>query len=193
MNSNPERRGPLSGLRVIDTSTLYAAPLIATLLADHGAAVIKIEPPGGDEYRNFTGRMWSLMARTKRSLVLDLNTDAGRDELRAMVPGTDVMVVNMPTAGLKKRGLDFDSLSAINPRLIMAHFSGFGLEGPYAGRAGNGTTSESLAGLTHMTGEADGPPVLPSVPWATAWPPTPAPSPCWPPATTAWPTAARAG
>ena len=155
--------GPLKGLKVLDTSTMYAAPMIATLLADHGADVIKVEPPGGDPYRAHPA-MWTVVARNKGSVVLDLKTDADCDRLRRMIPGIDVIVVNMPPALLKRRGLDYDTLSALNPGLVMAHFSGYGLTGPYAARAGNGTVSEAFAGYTNMTGEADGPPVMASVP-----------------------------
>ena len=155
--------GPLKGLKVLDTSTMYAAPMIATLLADHGADVIKVEPPGGDPYRAHPA-MWTVVARNKGSVVLDLKTDADCDRLRRMIPGIDVIIVNMPPALLKRRGLDYDTLSALSPGLIMAHFSGYGLTGPYVARAGNGTVSESFAGYTNMTGEADGPPVMASVP-----------------------------
>lgn len=155
--------GPLRGLKVLDTSTMYASPMVATLLADHGADVIKVEPPGGDPYRAHPA-MWTVVARNKGSIVLDLKSDGDCDRLRRMIPYIDVIVVNMPPALLKRRGLDYETLSALNPGLIMAHFSGYGLTGPYAARAGNGTVSEAFAGYTNMTGAADGPPVMASVP-----------------------------
>jgi formyl-CoA transferase len=155
--------GPLAGLRVLDTATLYAGPFISTVLADHGADVIKIEPPGGDGYRHGAHRMWPLLARNKRSVVADLRGKDGADLVRALVPDLDVVVVNMPARLLAENGLDYDSLRAINAGLIYVHVTAYGLDGPYGDRPGSGTLGEALAGLTHMTGAADGPPVLPSV------------------------------
>ncbi|NKY58952.1 CaiB/BaiF CoA transferase family protein [Nocardia flavorosea] len=160
--------GALAGLRVIDTATLYAAPYLATLLADHGADVVKIEPPGGDSYRHHPGRMWPLLARGKRSVELDLRSEAGCAALRRLVVDTDVLVVNMPLATLRKRGLDYSTLRALNPGLIYVSVTGYGQDGPYADRPGNGTIAEAFSGLTHVTGEQDGPPILPSVPTGDA-------------------------
>jgi formyl-CoA transferase len=154
--------GALAGLRVLDLASLYAAPLIASLLADHGADVVKVEPPGGDGYR--ATPLWPLVARGKRSVVLDLTDPAGRAALHGLVAAADVVVVNEPTGRLARRGLDPAGLLAVNPGLVVAHVSGYGSDGPYADRPGNGTISEAFAGLTHMTGAPDGPPVLPSVP-----------------------------
>lgn len=164
----PVTGGPLAGLRVLDTATLYAGPLIATLLADHGADVVKVEPPGGDDYRHHPGRMWPLLARNKRSVVLDLTDGAGREELLDLVAAADVIVLNMPPATLAKRGLDHATLLGRNPTLVIAQVTAFGLEGPIADRPGNGTLAEARAGLTHITGDPDGPPVLASVPLGDA-------------------------
>lgn len=160
--------GALDGLRVIDAASLYAAPFIATLLADHGADVVKIEPPGGDPYRHYPNRMWPLLARGKRSIELDLRDPEGLAVLRRMVAESDVLVVNLPPDTLQKRGLDYATLAARNPKLIMVSVTGFGLDGPYRDRPGNGTLGESYTGLTHMTGDPDGPPVLASVPLGDA-------------------------
>jgi crotonobetainyl-CoA:carnitine CoA-transferase CaiB-like acyl-CoA transferase len=160
--------GPLSGLRVLDTATLYAGPLISTLLADQGADVVKIEPPGGDDYRNHPGRMWPLLARNKRSVVLDLTDAGGREELLNLVAAADVIVLNMPPATLAKRNLDHATLLKHNPALIVAQVTSFGLDGPDAARPGNGTLAEARVGLTHMTGDPDGEPVLASVPLGDA-------------------------
>lgn len=143
-------------------SSLYAAPFLSTVLADHGADVVKIEPPGGDSYRHVPTRLWSLVARGKQSLVVDLRTDEGCAQVRELVAAVDVVVVNMPARLLERRGLGWETLSAINPSLVMVVVSGFGLDGPYADRPGNGTLAEASAGLTHVTGDPDGPPVLPS-------------------------------
>ncbi|KJE22523.1 putative acyl-CoA transferase/carnitine dehydratase [Frankia torreyi] len=158
--------GPLAGLRVLDAASLYAAPLLASLLADQGADVVKLEPPGGDAYRA-TG-FWPLVARGKRSVVLDLADAGERAALRGLVAAAHVVVVNEPAARLATRGLDPDTMLAVNPGLVVAHVSGYGADGPAAGRPGNGTMGEAFAGLTHMTGDADGPPMLPSVPLGDA-------------------------
>jgi formyl-CoA transferase len=162
----PGRGGPLAGLRVLDTASLYAAPFISTVLADHGADVIKIEPPGGDDYRR--GAMWPLLARNKRSVVADLRSRDGAGLVRALAGDLDVVVVNMPARLLAEVGLDHDTLRSINPDLIYVHVTGYGLDGPYAGRPGSGTLGEALSGLTHMTGAPDGPPVLASLPLGDA-------------------------
>lgn len=160
--------GALAGLRVLDAASLLAAPLISSVLADHGADVVRLEPPGGDPYRESARHLWALTARGKRSLVLDLEVAEDRRRLHAVIPGIDVIVVNEPTARLQRRGLDHETLTALNSGLIYVHVSGFGLDGPAAGRPGNGTLAEAFSGLTHMTGDPDGPPVLPSVPLGDA-------------------------
>src|SRR5919197_3956369 len=155
--------GALAGLRVIDTATLYAGPFITTLLADHGADVVKIEPPGGAPYRHTDSRMWPLLARNKRSVVADLRAQDGAALVRALAAESDVLVVNMPRKLLLRVELDYDTVSALNPDLVYVHVTGFGADGPYADRPGNGSLAEARAGLTHMTGSADGPPTLASV------------------------------
>lgn len=158
----------LAGLRVLDAASLLAAPLITSVLADHGADVVRLEPPGGDPYRESAHHLWALTSRGKRSLVLDLESAEDRQRLHAIVPSLDVIVVNDPTARLQRRGLDHEALAALNPGLVYVHVTGFGLDGPASDRPGNGTLAEAYSGLTHMTGEPDGPPVLPSVPLGDA-------------------------
>jgi formyl-CoA transferase len=152
---------PLADLRVLDISSLYAAPLAATMLADFGADVVKVEPPGGDSFRGT--RMWPLVARGKRSVVLDPRSEDDRASLRALAASADVLVENLPAALLVERGLDWATLSALNPRLIMLSVSCFGRTGPYAERPGSGTIGEAFAGLTDLTGPAEGAPTLSSV------------------------------
>jgi len=108
--------------------------------------------------------MWTLLARNKRSIVLDLATDGGRDELLELVGAADVIVLNMPLATLAKRGLDHATLLVRNPALVIAQVTAFGMDGPEADRPGNGTVAEAYSGLTHMTGDPAGSPVLASVP-----------------------------
>ena len=152
---------PLAGLRVLDIASLYAAPLAATMLGDFGADVVKIEPPGGDGFRR-TG-LWPAIARNKKSVTLDLRQPEGCAVLRELVKHADVMVENYPARVLEQRGIDWPSLSAINPRLVMLSLSCYGRTGPYADRPGSGTIGEGFGGLTHLTGPADGAPLLPSV------------------------------
>ncbi|MGD9792535.1 MAG: CaiB/BaiF CoA transferase family protein [Acidimicrobiia bacterium] len=166
--SSTNNGGALAGLRVLDTASLYAGPYLSTMLADHGADVVKIEPPGGDDYRHFSTKLWAACGRGKRSVVLDLRSDSGCDTLRRLAGEFDVMVFNLPPATLLKRGLDYDTLHALNPDLIVVQVSGYGLDGPFADRPGNGTLGEAFSGLTYMIGETDGPPVLPSFPLGDA-------------------------
>jgi formyl-CoA transferase len=153
--------GALAGLRVIDMSSLYAAPLAASILADFGADVVKVEPPEGDGFRGT--KIWPLVARGKRCIALDLRTPEGVAVFKQLTAQADVIVENYPPEVLQKRGLGWDVLCALNPRLIMLSISCFGGNGPYAGRPGSGTIGEGFGGLTHLTGEADGPPMLSSV------------------------------
>jgi len=153
--------GALAGLKVIDMASLYAAPLAATIMADFGADVLKIEPHEGDQFRN--SKMWPMVARGKRCLALDLRAADGIETFKALVAQADVVVENYPAAVLAKRGIGWDVLSAINPRLVMLSVSCFGATGIYSERPGSGTIGEGFGGLTWLMGESDGPPTLPSV------------------------------
>jgi crotonobetainyl-CoA:carnitine CoA-transferase CaiB-like acyl-CoA transferase len=161
--------GALDGLRVLDISTLFAAPQIATVLGDLGADVVKVEPPQGDPLRAMgaqrDGRslMWALAARNKRSITLDLDDEAGRDLLHRLVERAGVLVENFPRSTLERWHCTYDELAARNPRLVMVSVSCYGATGPYRDRPGAGTLAEAFGGLTHMIGEADGPPMLPSI------------------------------
>ena len=152
---------------MLDLASLYAAPMVATLLADHGADVVKVEPPAGDTYRAWPA-MWAVVGRGKRSLTLDLTQPDGCALLHRLLPSFDVVVENLPRRVSEARGLTPEAIRATNPRLVVVSASGFGHEGPYAGRPVNGTLGEALSGLTHMTGEAAGAPMLPSVPLGDA-------------------------
>src|SRR5260370_10863079 len=140
------------------------------MLGDLGADVVKIEPPGGAPMRRMgvirdgVSRNWSWVARTKRSVMLDLDADADRVTFDALVDVADVLVENL-TPGVRTRwGCTFDELTVRNPRLVVVAVSCYGLSGPYADRPGAGTLAEAFAGLTDLTGEPDGPPMLASVP-----------------------------
>jgi crotonobetainyl-CoA:carnitine CoA-transferase CaiB-like acyl-CoA transferase len=161
--------GALHGLRVLDISTLFAAPLIAAMLGDFGADVVKVEPPQGDPLRAMGAQrddrslMWALVARNKRAVTLDFDDDAGLDLLHRLVEHADVLVENFPRSTLECWQCTYEDLSARNPRLVMVSVSCYGASGPYRDRPGAGTLAEAFGGLTNMIGEPDGPPMLPSV------------------------------
>src|SRR4051794_40743660 len=161
--------GALEGLRVLDISTLFAAPQIATALGDLGADVVKVEPPQGDPLRAMgaqrDGRslMWALVARNKRAITLDFDTKVGLDLLHRLVAQADVLVENCSRSTLERRRCTYDELAMRNSRLVMVSVSCYGASGPYGDRPGAGTLAEAFGGLTNMIGEADGPPMLPSV------------------------------
>jgi len=161
---------PLAGVRVLDLSRVLAGPWATQLLADLGAEVIKVEKPGaGDDTRHW-GPPWLehgdqkvaayfLAAnRGKRSVAIDFATDEGAALVRRMAIDADVVVENFKVGGLKKFGLDADSLRAANPRLIYASITGFGQDGPYAQRAGYDYIIQGMGGLMSLTGLPDGEP-----------------------------------
>jgi crotonobetainyl-CoA:carnitine CoA-transferase CaiB-like acyl-CoA transferase len=163
--------GALAGLRVIDCSRLIAGGVLATVLADHGADVIKVENPrGGDPLRTWLrerGELWwKVYARGKRSITLNLTAPRGQALLRRLVRDADVLVENYVPGTFERWGLGWDVLSAENPRLVFARVSGWGQDGPYRERPGFGTMVEAMSGFAHTTGDADGPPTLPSFPMA---------------------------
>ena len=162
--------GPLKGLRVVELGMLFAGPLIATNLADMGAEVIKIEHPKGDVVRGL-GRgdnslWWSVVARNKKLVGVDVKKPEGADVVRRLLATADVFIENFRPGRVKEWGLDYDTLRKVNPGLVMLHVSGYGQTGPYSERPGVGTLAEAFSGYAHVTGEPDGPPTLPSFPLA---------------------------
>jgi crotonobetainyl-CoA:carnitine CoA-transferase CaiB-like acyl-CoA transferase len=159
--------GPLAGIRVLDVSTVYAAPITAMLLGDFGADVIKVEHPKGDPARTHGwnreghGLWWKVISRNKRTVTLNFGKPEGQDVLRRLVAETDVMVENFRPGVMEKWGLGPDRLLEINPRLVMLRVTGFGQTGPYAQRRAFGTLMEAMSGFAHQTGQEDGPPTLP--------------------------------
>jgi len=158
----------LEGVRVLELATLAAAPLVATYLGEFGADVIKVEQPGdGDpirawgHQRNGIGLMWKSISRNKRSITLNLRCAEGQALARRLVENADVVIVNTRPQTLRKWGLDYDSLRAVNQRIVMLHITGYGLTGPKSQRPGFGTLGEAMSGFAHITGQADGPPTLP--------------------------------
>ena len=162
--------GALAGLRVLDLTNLFAAPQIAATLADFGADVVKIEPPEGDPIRRIgiardgASPQWALVARNKRAITLDLDAEADRRTFGALVERADVLVENLTTNLLDRWECRHEALEARNPRLVVTSISCYGRTGPYADRAGAGTLAEAFAGFAHLNGEADGPPMVPSLP-----------------------------
>jgi crotonobetainyl-CoA:carnitine CoA-transferase CaiB-like acyl-CoA transferase len=166
--STPSPPGSLAGLRVLDASNLIAGPLATMLLADLGAEVIKLEHPrGGDSLRTHGGQKdghglwWKVLGRGKYSVTLNLSVPRGQDLFRQLAADADVVVENFRPGTMAKWGLGYDSLSPLNPRLVMAHVSGFGPVGPLAAQPGFGTLAESMSGFAFRNGNAAGPPTLP--------------------------------
>ena len=167
-----EERGPLADLRVIDLATVLAGPGCARYLADFGADVIKVErPDGGDTTRSMGWRdpsddvtfWWKLCGRGKRSVVLDLKSQSGREALHALIDTADVLVENFRPGKLEALGFDPDELIARNPKLVITRVSGFGQDGPYAQRPGFATLAEAMSGFASINGEPDGGPLLPPI------------------------------
>jgi len=156
---NDASAGPLAGLKVVELGQLIAGPFAAKTLADFGAEVIKIEPPGGDPLRQWrllhdgTSVWWQVQSRGKQSVVLDLRDAADRDVVRALIAEADVLIENFKPGTLEGWGLGYDALSATNPGLVMLRISGYGQSGPYRDRPGFGVVAEAMGGLRHLTAE----------------------------------------
>ena len=166
---------PLAGVRVLDVSQVMAGPYCCMLLADLGADVIKVEPPGtGDQTRGAmsfkmkgSDSMGFLnMNRNKRSITLNLKTDAGKKVFFELVKTADILVENYRPGVMKKLGIDYPSLQKINPGLVYASISGFGQTGPWADRPGFDLMAQAMSGVMSVTGYPDGPPVKAGVPVA---------------------------
>ena len=164
--------GALSHIRVLDMSRILAGPWAGQMLADLGADVIKIErPERGDDTRSW-GPPWMPVTdesrgeaayylcanRNKRSLALDITSPQGQEIIRSLAAQSDILLENYKVGGLKKYGLDYDSLKAVNPKLIYCSITGFGQDGPYAKRAGYDFLIQAMSGLMSITGEKDGRP-----------------------------------
>jgi crotonobetainyl-CoA:carnitine CoA-transferase CaiB-like acyl-CoA transferase len=163
---------PLAGIRVIELARILAGPWAGQLLADLGADVIKVEnPDGGDDTRkwgppfvmghdgeNLSAAYYHSTNRGKRSIALDFSSPEGAETVRRLVATADVLIENFKLGGLKKYGLDYDSLKAINPRLVYCSITGFGQDGPYAPRAGYDFIIQGMAGMMSITGAPGGEP-----------------------------------
>ena len=163
---------PLSDLRVIDLSTVLAGPNCARYLADFGADVIKVEQPGkGDSLRGMawrdprdgTGLWWKIVNRNKRTIALDLKSDEDKALFLRLIDGANVLVENFRPGTLERLGLSPDTLLKRNEKLVIVRVTGFGQTGPYASRPGFASIAESMAGLSAISGDPDGPPMLPPI------------------------------
>ena len=158
--------GPLRGIRVIEMGQLIAGPFCGQLLADFGADVIKVEPPGkgdpmrewGQEKANGESLWFPVIARGKRSLTLDLRQPDGQALARDLIDTADILVENFRPGTMERWGLDYATLSARNPKLIMVRVTGYGQTGPYAHRAGFGAVGEAMGGLRYVVGDPATPP-----------------------------------
>ncbi len=166
-NADAKGQLALDDLKVVDCATLFAGPVIATLLGDYGARVIKVEHPNGDALRSL-GRQkdgvplwWSFISRNKECITAYMGSPEGAEVVRRLVSDADVFIENFRPGTLERWGLSPDSLLEINPRLIIVRVTGFGQTGPYRNRPGYGTLAEAMSGFAHINGHADGPPTLP--------------------------------
>ncbi|MCS5718415.1 CoA transferase [Herbiconiux sp. CPCC 205763] len=159
---------PLTGLRVLDVSTLFAGPLAATFLGDFGADVIKVEHPrkpdaarGHGPAKDGVNLWWKTLGRNKRTVTIDLGDPEGAQLLLSLAAEADVLIENFRPGTLERWGLGPETLHAANPRLVVARVTAFGQVGPYSGRPGFGSLAEAMSGFAALTGEPDGPPTLP--------------------------------
>ena len=168
LSATSTRQRPLEGLRVVDAATLAAGPMVATMLGEFGAEVIKVEQPGaGDPLRTWgeqkdgIGLFWKSMSRNKRCVTLDLRHADGQELFHRLLDVSDVLVTNNRPSALTRWGLDYGSVHAAHPRLVVLHITGYGGGGPKSDRPGFGTLAEAMSGFAHVTGQPDGPPTLP--------------------------------
>ncbi|WP_286746288.1 CaiB/BaiF CoA transferase family protein [Aquabacterium sp. UBA2148] len=163
--TTPSTPQALAGLRVIELGQLIAGPFAGKTLADFGAEVIKVEPPaaegaaGGDPLRqwrilhNGTSVWWQVQSRNKKSVVLDLRSDEGRETVARLIDEADVVVENFKPGTMEKWGLGYEQLSARNPGLIMLRISGYGQSGPYRERPGFAVVAEAMGGMRYLNAE----------------------------------------
>jgi crotonobetainyl-CoA:carnitine CoA-transferase CaiB-like acyl-CoA transferase len=161
----PNSKGTLNGVRVVDLSRLFAGNILTQILGDFGAEIIKVEPPEGDTLRAWTTEgvrtHWKIYARNKKSLCLNLRDGRAIDIVRKLAATSHMLIESFRPGVLEKMGLGPDVLHAINPALVITRISGWGQDGPYAQRPGFGTVIEGVSGFAALNGFADREPVLP--------------------------------
>ena len=160
IDSPPSASGPLAGIKVVELGQLIAGPFAAKTLADFGANVIKIEPPGaGDPLRKWrllkdgTSVWWQVQSRNKRSLALNLRDPQAQDIVRQLATDADVLIENFRPGAMEGWGLGPEVLQQLNPRLIVLRISGYGQTGPWRDKPGFGVVAEAMGGLRHLTAE----------------------------------------
>ena len=165
------RDGPLKGIRILDVATFIAGPFCATLLAEFGADVIKVEMPGrGDPMRQMgqqidgVGLTWAQEARNRRGITCDMRNPKGQRLVRELAKHCDVLVENFRPGTMERWNLGYDALSEANPRLVMVRVSGYGQTGPCSEKPGFGRVAQAYGGLTYLAGFPDQPPVTPGSP-----------------------------
>ncbi|MEQ9038308.1 MAG: CaiB/BaiF CoA-transferase family protein [Silicimonas sp.] len=172
---------PLKGLKVVELARILAGPWIGQTLADLGAEVIKVESPGGDDTRTWgppfierplpeggtekVAAYFHAANRGKTSVICDFTNPADLDRLKALIAEADVLIENFKVGGLRKFGLDYDAMTAQNPRLIYASITGFGQDGPRAGQAGYDFLIQGMSGIMELTGDPEGEPQKVGVAW----------------------------
>lgn len=169
-SDRPHARGPLVGLRVLDIGQLLAGPMVATVMADWGADVVKVEQPGvGDPIRVLGPQggkdlWWKVNGRGKRSIALDLHKESDQSILRELARSADILIENFTPGTLEKWNLGYESLRKVNQRLIMVRVSGYGQSGPYAQKRGFGRSAQSFSGFSSVNGFSDRAPLHPGIP-----------------------------
>jgi crotonobetainyl-CoA:carnitine CoA-transferase CaiB-like acyl-CoA transferase len=158
----------LSGVRVIEAATLAAGPMVGTALGEFGAEIIKVEPPtAGDPMRTWGNRkdgiglVWKSVSRNKRCVTIDLRQSEGQELFHRLLEVSDVLVVGNRPSALERWGIDYESVHARHPHIVMLHISGYGRGGPKSDFPGYGTLAEAMSGFAHVVGQPDGPPTLP--------------------------------
>ncbi|GAF19049.1 CAIB/BAIF family protein [Bacillus sp. JCM 19046] len=160
----------LADLKILDISTMLAAPWASTYLADFGAEVVKVEhPQKGDHARNYGKKkgdislFWKTLNRNKKCITLNLSQPKGQELFKELLPHFDVVIENFRPGTLEKWNIGWSVMQEINPSLVLLRTTGYGQEGPYANRGGFGTVAEAMSGFTSVNGPADGPPTLPGM------------------------------
>ncbi|BBX01348.1 CoA transferase [Mycolicibacterium moriokaense] len=151
--------GPLAGIRILEVGVMLAGPYATMLLADLGAEVIKIEPPGGEISRQVGDSYFASINRNKQSIVLDLRSDEGRERLGELVANSHALLVNMKPSAIKRLGLTYDALRQFNDRIVCVALTGFGLNG--GDNPAFDYVIQAATGVAAMTGNPDDPPTLP--------------------------------
>ena len=171
------KSGPLAGLRVLEVAQFAAGPFPALLLADFGADVVKVEPPGGDGFRTWPpqvdsgdgepyGMNFAVLNRNKRSVVLDLKNAADRERFLSLCAKADVLVENNRPGAMQRLRLGFDHVRAVQPKIVYCSVSGYGQTGPYAARGAFDVAVQAMSGCMSVTGEEEGAPAKCGVPVA---------------------------